>query len=157
MRLRSTSSRRRRSGPALNSSRSFRSSRSIRIPWDWEIQVRWPRFVGGALSIVVICLHVHIVVHIHVAHGAGREDREFDGLGLRIGELERSGADFLAADLLINELGIDADSRSSLTPNDWLPEPSDTIISRVSTSIAVQAERDLLAGWVAEGGHLGFP
>lgn len=62
--------------------------------------------------------------------------------------------DFLAADLLINKLGIDAESRSSLTPSEWLPETSDTIVSRVSASIAVETERNLLTNWVAEGGHL---
>lgn len=62
--------------------------------------------------------------------------------------------DFFAADLLLNELGIDADSRSSLTPSDWLPENSDTIVSRVSTTFAIEAERGLLIAWVADGGHL---
>ena len=34
---------------------------------------------------------------------------------------------YVAADLLLNELGIEADSRSSLTPSKWLPENTDTI------------------------------
>lgn len=62
--------------------------------------------------------------------------------------------DFLAADLLLNELGIDADSRSSLTPSEWLPESSDTLVSRLSTTIAIGAERSMLIAWVANGGHL---
>ncbi len=62
--------------------------------------------------------------------------------------------DFLAADLLLNELGVEAESRSALTPSEWLPDSNDTIISRMSTSIAVQPERDLLTRWVTNGGHL---
>lgn len=62
--------------------------------------------------------------------------------------------DFLAADMLLNELGIEADSRESLTPSLWLPDFSDTLVTRASSTIAVGAERDLLMGWVANGGHL---
>ena len=62
--------------------------------------------------------------------------------------------DFLAADLLLNELGIEADSRSSLTPSEWLPDITDTLVSRLSTSISVLGERSRLLGWVADGGHL---
>ena len=62
--------------------------------------------------------------------------------------------DFLAAELLFSELGIEAESQSSLTPSEWLPESSDTIVSRLSTSIALQSERNLLTSWVNDGGHL---
>ena len=50
--------------------------------------------------------------------------------------------------------GIDADSRSSLTPSEWLPESSDTLVTRLSTTIAIGAERSMLIAWVANGGHL---
>jgi len=62
--------------------------------------------------------------------------------------------DYLAADLLLNELGVEAESLSSLTPSEWLPESSDTIVSRLSMSIAVGPERNLLTNWIADGGHL---
>ena len=61
---------------------------------------------------------------------------------------------YLTAELLLNQLGIEADSRSSLLPSEWLPDYSDTIVTRLSTSVAVQAERNILMNWVAEGGHL---
>lgn len=62
--------------------------------------------------------------------------------------------DFLAAELLVDELGIDAESRSSWTPSEWLPESSDTIVTRLSTSVAIQSERDSLTSWIDSGGHL---
>jgi len=62
--------------------------------------------------------------------------------------------DFLAAEMLIDELGIAAESRSSLMPSDWLPESSDTIVTRLSTSVALQSEREPLTNWVNNGGHL---
>jgi hypothetical protein len=62
--------------------------------------------------------------------------------------------DYLAADMLLNELDIEADSRASLIPSEWLPEYGDTIVTRLSTNIAIGAERDLLTAWVADGGHL---
>ena len=62
--------------------------------------------------------------------------------------------DFLAAELLIKELGIEAESRSSLTPSEWLPESSDTLLTRLSTSVVLRSERDPLMLWLSDGGHL---
>lgn len=61
---------------------------------------------------------------------------------------------YLTAELLLKNLDIEADSRSSLLPSEWLPDNSDTIVTRLSTSVAVQAERNILLTWVADGGHL---
>lgn len=62
--------------------------------------------------------------------------------------------DFLAAELLLQELGLEAESRSSLTPSQWLPETADTIFSRLYTEVSVPEQRQLLLGWVRNGGHL---
>lgn len=62
--------------------------------------------------------------------------------------------DFLAADLLLNELGISADSLSSLTPSDWLPDTADTLFSRLSPAITTPGEREILLNWIDDGGHL---
>lgn len=62
--------------------------------------------------------------------------------------------DFLAAELLLKEVGIDAESRASLSPEDWLPETADTIFTRVTPSLAVAGQRDLIIDWIYEGGHL---
>lgn len=62
--------------------------------------------------------------------------------------------DFLAAEMLLNELGIGADSHSSLTPSDWLPGEGDTLITRVSPTISVDVESFLLLDWATNGGHL---
>lgn len=62
--------------------------------------------------------------------------------------------DFLAAELLLTELGIQADSRQSLTPSEWLPATGDTIVSRLSTSMAVGFEQGMLLSWISNGGHL---
>ena len=61
---------------------------------------------------------------------------------------------FLTAELLLTELGFEADARASLTPSDWLPVSSDTLVSRSSAAIAFGAERELLAAWIGNGGHL---
>lgn len=62
--------------------------------------------------------------------------------------------DFFAADLLLNEIGYPTESQSSLTPSRWLPESGDTLITRLSTVMTIPEERDLLIGWIADGGHL---
>jgi hypothetical protein len=62
--------------------------------------------------------------------------------------------DLFAAELLLRELAIDADSRSSLLPSEWLPEPSDTLLVRASPALAATDERELLQRWVVAGGHL---
>ncbi len=61
---------------------------------------------------------------------------------------------FLAAEMLLLELGIDAESRSSLTPSQWLPEHNDTLFVRLTAAFAVEEERSVLSAWVADGGHL---
>ena len=61
---------------------------------------------------------------------------------------------FLTAELLLTELGFEADARASLTPSDWLPTSSDTLVSRLSPAIAIGTERELLAAWIDSGGHL---
>jgi hypothetical protein len=62
--------------------------------------------------------------------------------------------DFLAAEMLITELGLEADSRSELVPTEWMPDQYDTLIVHTSESISFGAEFDMLASWVLEGGHL---
>jgi len=62
--------------------------------------------------------------------------------------------DYLAAELLLKEVGIDAESRASLSPEDWLPETTDTIFTRVTPSLAVDGQRELIIDWIYEGGHL---
>ncbi len=62
--------------------------------------------------------------------------------------------DFLAAEMLLRELGIDADSRSELVPSDWLPARYDTLVVHASEPFAFGTELNMLSGWVANGGHL---
>ncbi|HNP63428.1 MAG TPA: hypothetical protein PKH39_05790 [Woeseiaceae bacterium] len=76
-------------------------------------------------------------------------DRQFVGYS---GEARYN--DFLAAELLLREMGIEADSRASLTPSEWLPYYHDTIVSRTSESIAIMDEQSLLLDWILNGGHL---
>lgn len=61
---------------------------------------------------------------------------------------------FLAAEMLIRELGDEADSRSSLEPDEWLPDVGDTIVVRLSSSFSLGAPRESLLKWVSDGGHL---
>ena len=37
---------------------------------------------------------------------------------------------YLAAEKLLQQLGYDADSRATLTPSEWLPQPEDTLVMR---------------------------
>ena len=67
---------------------------------------------------------------------------------------EARSNDFLAAEILLQELGIDADSRASFTPSAWLPEIDETIVSRLTESIAVVDDSSALFLWVSNGGHL---
>lgn len=62
--------------------------------------------------------------------------------------------DFLAAEMLIRELGLEADSRSELVPTKWLPDQYDTLIVHASEPLSFGAEFDMLAAWVLNGGHL---
>lgn len=61
---------------------------------------------------------------------------------------------FLAAEMLLTELGIEAESRAILEPSEWLPDYSDTILTRLSAPISVDDERVALQDWIAAGGHL---
>lgn len=61
---------------------------------------------------------------------------------------------FLAAEMVLSRFGIEADSRSTLTPSDWMPSPSDTLVVRVSPALTTAGELALLDAWVANGGHL---
>jgi len=61
---------------------------------------------------------------------------------------------FLTAELLLTELGIEADSRSELVPTDWLPGQYDTLVVNASESLAFGEELSLITVWVSNGGHL---
>ena len=61
---------------------------------------------------------------------------------------------FLAAEMLLNEIGIEAGSINSLEPSSWLPDQDDTLIVHASDPLAIGEERDLLVAWVSGGGHL---
>lgn len=63
---------------------------------------------------------------------------------------------FLAATLLINEVGIEAESLDTLEPLEWMPGSSHTIFTRLSANLAVDDQRQALEDWVASGGHLVF-
>jgi len=61
---------------------------------------------------------------------------------------------FFAAELLLTEVGIEADSQSYLKPTEWLPDVNDTIVTRLAPTIAVGDEQLELEDWVLSGGHL---
>ncbi len=62
---------------------------------------------------------------------------------------------FLAADRLLNAVGVEAESRESFLPTTWLPAASDTILMRASATVATGEEFDALTAWVNDwGGHL---
>ncbi len=61
---------------------------------------------------------------------------------------------YFAAELLVQELGHEADSRAALEPADWLPPVSDTIVMEVTRDFLSGGEFGLLWNWVAGGGHL---
>ena len=62
--------------------------------------------------------------------------------------------EFFAAEKLLVELGLDADSRSDLTPSEWLPPYDDTIVVHVAEPLAVGENLSLILSWVSSGGHL---
>lgn len=62
--------------------------------------------------------------------------------------------EFFAAEKLLVELGLEADSRSDLTPSEWLPPYEDTIVVHVAEPLAVGDNLSLLLSWVSSGGHL---
>lgn len=62
--------------------------------------------------------------------------------------------EFFAAEKLLVELGLEADSRSDLTPGEWLPPYDDTIVVHVAEPLAVGENLSLILSWVSSGGHL---
>lgn len=61
---------------------------------------------------------------------------------------------FFAAELLLRELGLEADSRASLLPSEWLPETWETLLASSSAAFASEDELERLERWVLNGGHL---
>lgn len=62
---------------------------------------------------------------------------------------------YLAAERLLNALGIEADTRDAFQPTDWLPAPTDTLVIPVNPTIMTPAESHALYSWVeVDGGHL---
>jgi hypothetical protein len=61
---------------------------------------------------------------------------------------------FLAAEMLLAEVGIESGSVNSFEPSSWLPSQEDTLILHASDPLAIGEERDLLVSWVSDGGHL---
>lgn len=61
---------------------------------------------------------------------------------------------FFAAERLLRNVGIEADSRASLTPSEWLPDTADTLLARSATTFASPEELVRLQLWVLNGGHL---
>ena len=59
-----------------------------------------------------------------------------------------------AATLLLEELGAEVETRASLTPTEWLPDPSDTLYMRLSQPMTIGEQRAALLDWVSDGGHL---
>lgn len=78
-----------------------------------------------------------------------RPEREYVGY-----QGEARFNDFLAAELLLLKLDIEAESRRKLRPSSWLPEDSDTLITRLGPELASDPESTLLFNWVRLGGHL---
>ena len=62
--------------------------------------------------------------------------------------------DYFAAELLIRELGFEAESRPTLTPSEWMPDPTDTMILQLSEAISIGDERNAVLDWVHAGGHM---
>jgi len=62
---------------------------------------------------------------------------------------------FLAAERLLNEFDIEADSRETFRPSEWLPPGTDTLIVYANPVLAESVELASLYDWVSvEGGHL---
>ena len=61
---------------------------------------------------------------------------------------------FFAAEQLLEQVGVEAETKASLTPTLWMPSVDDTIISRVSSGISTGEELSEILDWVNEGGHL---
>lgn len=99
-----------------------------------------------ALPLLVIAALVTAFLLTHER----REDEVYTGFSG-----EAASNPFYAAQRLLEELGIEAESRANLVPTDWLPAGSDTLMLRSGTDLAVGDELATLYDWVAtEGGHL---
>ena len=62
---------------------------------------------------------------------------------------------FLAAERLLNEVDIEADSRETFRPSEWLPPGTDTLIVYANPVLTESVELASLYDWVrSEGGHL---
>ena len=59
-----------------------------------------------------------------------------------------------AAELLVRELGLESESKPELTPGEWLPPATDTLIVQVTSSLGVGPDLYMLLSWAGEGGHL---
>lgn len=62
--------------------------------------------------------------------------------------------DFYAAQLLLQELGVDADSVSTLTPAVWLPAEDETLFVRLNAPMVIGPQGEALLQWVEDGGNL---
>ena len=61
---------------------------------------------------------------------------------------------WFAAELLVRELGHQSESKPELTPEEWLPPETDTLIVQLTPALAVGPELYYLINWANEGGHL---
>ena len=61
---------------------------------------------------------------------------------------------FLAAELLFEEAGYDAESVNAVDASDWLPPASDTLVLKLSPQYELPEPLLALQNWVAGGGHL---
>ncbi len=103
-------------------------------------------FVLVALPLLVIAALVGAFLYTHER----REEELFVGYS---GEAARNP--FYAVELLLEEVGIDAESRATLDPTRWLPPGADTLVLRSHGELAVADRVLALRNWVADaGGHL---
>ena len=61
---------------------------------------------------------------------------------------------WFAAELLARELGHESESKPELSPGEWMPPETDTLIIQVTPSLATGPELYMLLKWAGEGGHL---
>ncbi|MEM8983847.1 MAG: hypothetical protein AAGC71_12525 [Pseudomonadota bacterium] len=62
--------------------------------------------------------------------------------------------ELLAAQLLLEELDIEAASRATLVATEWLPAVEDTIIAPLSAQLGSANNESALTDWLNSGGHL---
>lgn len=102
------------------------------------------------LAVTVPLLIVAALVTAFLLTHERREDEVYTGFS---GEAARNP--FYAAQRLLEELGIDAESRVNLVPTEWLPPSSDTLLLQGDAELAAGDALTTLYDWVAEeGGHL---